>query len=91
MRHPRWSYGFKLHLVINSYGQIVNWLISAGNVSDNNADLLKKLIANLQGICVGDKGDHTSLLELFYTNGLYLVLKPEKNMKQQCPANYNNQ
>lgn len=86
-----WFYGFKLHLVINPYGQIVNWTITSGNVSDNNADLLKKLLRNLEGICVGDKGYYTSLFEWFYANGLHLVLKPKKNIKQQTPSPYDHQ
>jgi hypothetical protein len=86
-----WFFGFKLHLVINAYGQIVNWTITSGNVSDNNADLLKKLLRNLEGICVGDKGYYSSLFEWFYSNGLHLVLKPKKNINQRLPSLYDHQ
>lgn len=86
-----WFYGFKIHLVINSYGQIVNWTLSTGNVADNNVELLKKLLHNLKGICVGDKGYHTSLFEWFYTNGLQVVTKPKKSMKQDTISLYEHQ
>lgn len=86
-----WFYGFKVHLVINPYGQIVNWAITCGNVADNNSDLLKKLLQNLEGICVGDKGYYTSLFEWFYTQGLHLILKPKKNNKRQLPSPFDHQ
>lgn len=86
-----WFYGFKVHLVINPYGQIVNWTLTCGNVADNNTELLKKLLNGLQGICVGDKGYYTSLFEWFYTTGLHLVLKPKKNMKTDNPSQFDHQ
>jgi len=86
-----WFYGFKVHLVINAYGQIVNWTVTSGNVADNNPNLLKKLLQNLQGICVGDKGYYTTLFEWFYTHGLLLVVKPKKNNKKHLPSPYDHQ
>ncbi len=86
-----WFYGFKIHLVINCLGEIVNWTITPGNVADNNQSLLKKLLHNLKGICVGDKGYYTSLFEYFYSNGLHLILKPKKNMKKDSPSPYEHQ
>ncbi|MCU0326278.1 MAG: IS982 family transposase [Spirosomaceae bacterium] len=77
-----WFYGFKLHLVINSYGEIVNWLLTPANVADNNQELLIKLLKGLEGICIGDRGYHTALFEWFYVNKLHLIVKPKKNMKQ---------
>jgi hypothetical protein len=65
-----WFYGFKLHLVINDRGQIVNWTITAGNVADNNAALLQQLLKELCRICIGDKGYFTSLFEWFYQQKL---------------------
>lgn len=29
-----WFYGFKLHLVINDRGEIIQWLLTPGNVDD---------------------------------------------------------
>jgi len=77
-----WFYGFKIHLVINDRGEIVNWTITAGNVADNNAVLLKQLLGGLNGICLADKGYYTSLFEWFYQQKLHLIIKPKLNMKK---------
>ena len=38
-----WFYGFKLHLIINNEGEIMNFKITKGNVFDNQVieDLIK--------------------------------------------------
>ena len=77
-----WFFGLKLHLVINNLGQIIGFDLTPGNVADNNQELLKKLLGQLEGLCVGDKGYLTKLFELFYENGLHLITKPRKNMKK---------
>ena len=55
----RWFYGFKAHLVINQYGQLVNFVITPGNVADNNGGLLTELLADLKGQCFGDRAGPT--------------------------------
>lgn len=78
-----WFYGFKIHLVINELGQIVNFMITTANVSDNNEHVLKQLFENLQGHCFGDKGYLSKLFEEFYGKGLKLVTKVRSNMKNK--------
>ncbi|MDO1446701.1 IS982 family transposase [Rhodocytophaga aerolata] len=78
-----WFYGFKLHLVINNYGQIINFLFTQGNVADNNKDVLKYLLAGLQGQCFADKGYLSTLFEEFYLQGLQLVTKVRAKMKNK--------
>lgn len=51
-----WFYGFKLHLVINQFGEIIAFLITSGNVSDINEKVLCTLTENLTGKLFGDKG-----------------------------------
>lgn len=51
-----WFFGFKLHAVINHMGQLVVFRITAGNVADNNTDLLGRLTARLKGFLFGDAG-----------------------------------
>jgi hypothetical protein len=81
-----WFFGFKIHLVINHLGQIMNMKITSGNVADNNVRLLQSILAGLQGKCCGDRGYQTSLFEAFYQQGLHLLVKPKKNMKKvQAP------
>ncbi|TBO43358.1 hypothetical protein EYS08_08125 [Pedobacter kyonggii] len=50
-----WFFGFKLHLPINDRGEILNFLISQGNMDDRaleREEFLKKIFGKL----FGDKG-----------------------------------
>jgi hypothetical protein len=78
-----WFFGFKLHLVVNNLGQMVQCLFTTGSKSDNDAKVLKSLLANLKGSCFGDKGYMTKLFEYFKNNDLNLVTKIRKNMKNK--------
>jgi hypothetical protein len=78
-----WFYGFKLHLVINNFGQIINFLFTQGNVADNNQAVLKHMLTGLQGQCFADKGYLSSLFEEFYLQGLQLVTKVRAKMKNK--------
>lgn len=78
-----WFYGFKVHLVINNWGEIVSFQLSAANQSDNHVDILTHLLSHLQGICVGDKGYLTQLWAKFYEDGLKIVHKIRNNMKNK--------
>ncbi len=68
---------------INNYGEIVSFALSAANKADNNQEILKHLLRHLEGICVGDKGYLTQLWEKFYENGLKIIHKVKKNMKNK--------
>jgi hypothetical protein len=76
-----WFYGFKAHLVINQYGQLVNFVLTAGNVADNNPGVLHEALGGLTGQCFGDRGYLTRLFAEFYQQGLQLVTKLRKGMK----------
>lgn len=77
-----WFFGLKLHLVINHQGHVVNFLLTPANVADNNHQVLHYLLDDLQGSCYGDKGYLTTLFEQFYQQGLRVVTKAKKAMKQ---------
>jgi hypothetical protein len=76
-----WFYGLKLHLVTNQHGQLIRFLITPANVADNNQQVLDYLLKGLLGKCYGDKGYLSSLLEQLLQQGLHLVTKLRKNMK----------
>lgn len=76
-----WFYGLKAHLVINQYGQLVNFAITPGNVADNNGSLLTELLGGLKGQCFGDRGYLTGLFAEFYQAGLHIVTKVRRKMK----------
>lgn len=78
-----WFFGFKIHLVINNHGEIINFLFTKGNVADNNQAVLRELLTGLKGQCFGDKGYITKLFEEFYQQGLHLITKVRGNMKNR--------
>jgi len=77
-----WFYGLKLHLIINEYGQPCSFLVTSGNKTDNNEEVLKTLFRGLQGIFYGDKGYLTKLKAWLKIQGVELITKVRKNMKK---------
>ena len=77
-----WFFGFKLHLVINDKGEIMAFKMTAGNVDDREP--VPNLVRNLIGKLVGDKGYISqNLFEKLYQQGLQLITKIKKNMKNK--------
>lgn len=79
-----WFYGFKLHLVTNVSGDIISFYITSGNVADSNEAVILKLTKNLIGKLFGDRGYllNKNLFKKLYLNGLHVITKLRKNMKQ---------
>lgn len=79
-----WFYGFKLHLVINNHGEILAWMLTPGNVADNDLQLCKRLSKGLHGLLFGDRGYISQkLLEELLEQNLKLVTKIKRNMKNK--------
>lgn len=79
-----WFYGFKLHLIINNRGEILAWLITPGNVADNDLDICTRLGKGIQGLLFGDKGYISQkLFEQLFAHNLKLVTKIKRNMKNK--------
>ena len=76
-----WFFGFKLHAVINQYGQLVIFNLTSGNVADNNPSLLRKITERLEGFLYGDAGYISSIVEELRERGVHLITKLRKNMK----------
>ena len=77
-----WFYGFKLHIIINDRGEILDFIITPGNVDDrkplNDMDLHKRIFGKLYG----DKGYISKdLFEKLFVDGMHLITKIKKNMK----------
>ena len=78
-----WFYGFKLHLVVNDRGKILQLCITPGNVDDRKP--VPRLARKLFGKLFGNKGYISqplaqSLYEMF---DVQLITKLRKNMKGQ--------
>lgn len=76
-----WFFGFKLHVVVNDQGQLLNMALTPGNVDDRKP--VPKLVRRLFGKLVGDRGYISKKLhrELLETFGLQLITKIKTNMK----------
>lgn len=78
-----WFFGFKLHLIVNHLGQIIQCAFTTGSKSDNEANILKILLKDVTGKCFGDKGYITKLFEYFKEKDLSLITRVRKNMKEK--------
>jgi transposase len=78
-----WFFGFKLHLVVNDRGELLNMALTPGNVDDRKP--VPKLVEDLFGKLFGDKGYISQpLFELLLeTFGIRLVTKLRSNMKNR--------
>jgi hypothetical protein len=80
-----WFYGFKVHLIINVFGEIIAFYITPGNVSDNNGTVITKLTKKIFGKVFGDKGYliNKDLFHKLFSSGIHFVTKARKNMKNK--------
>lgn len=77
-----WFYGFKLHLIINDKGEILEFMLTQGNVDDREPLKNKSFHDKIFGKLIGDKGYICqSLFEKLFINGIHLMTKLRKNMK----------
>lgn len=77
-----WFYGFKLHLVINDRGELLDVCFTPGNVSDLKP--VPALTGRLFGKLVGDKGYISRpLFEQLFVRGLQLITRVKSNMKNR--------
>jgi hypothetical protein len=78
-----WFFGFKLHLVVNEKGEILNIKLTPGNVDDRKPvpDLLKDFF----GCVYGDKGYISGSLTayLLVEHGIRFITKLKSNMKNR--------
>lgn len=75
-----WFFGFKLHMIFNTKGEIIRLFITPGNVGDRTPvlDMMKDITAKL----IGDKGYISKdLFAKLFQQGSMLITKIKKNMK----------
>lgn len=78
-----WFFGFKLHLVVNDQGELLNFCLTPGNVDDRTP--VPKLLQKLFGKVFADKGYISGKLamQLMQSTGVQLITKLRRNMKQR--------
>ena len=77
-----WFFGFKLHLICNEKGELLNFMITPGDVDDRKPLELKSFIEFIYGKLVGDKGYICkNLFQRLFVDGIQLITKLKSNMK----------
>ena len=76
-----WFFGFKLHLVINDRGELLNVQITPGNIDDRKP--VVELLQDFWGKVFADKGYVSQSLaqHLQEKYGVMLMAKPRRNMR----------
>ena len=77
-----WFFGFKLHLICNEKGELLNFMITPGDIDDREPLKYKAFMEFIYGKLVGDKGYiGKELFQRLFVNGIQLVTKLKSNMK----------
>lgn len=78
-----WFFGFKLHLVCNDQGELLNMAVTPGNTDDRVPVL--SLLKGLSGKVVADRGYISQKLftQLLTQMGIQLITKVKRNMKNK--------
>jgi hypothetical protein len=77
-----WFFGFKLHLICNEKGELLNFIITPGDVDDRKPLEYKAFIELIYGKLVGDKGCISkNLFQRLFVDGIQLITKLKSNMK----------
>ena len=75
-------YGFKLHIVVSDEGELLAYMVTAGNVDDRKPVL--RLVRKVFGKVIGDKGYISSdLFDQLMQQGVQLITKIKSNMKNK--------
>ena len=74
-----WFYGFKLHVIVNEHGDLLDFCLTPGNIDDRKPlpDLLKRIV----GQVFGDKGYLSAKLrDALREQGIALITTLRRNM-----------
>ena len=77
-----WFYGFKLHLVVNEKGQLLNFVVTQASVDDRQPLKDPKFRNALSGKLYADKGYISAdLTQTLFSGGVHLITQIRNNMK----------
>jgi len=77
-----WFYGFKLHIIVNDKGELLDFMITQANVDDRFALKTDNFLKKLFGSLYADKGYISKeLTSILFDQGLHFVTGIRNNMK----------
>ena len=77
-----WFFGFKLHLICNEKGELLNFMITPGDVDDRKPLEYKSFMEFIYCKLVGGKGYISKeLFQKLFVDGIQLITKLKSNMK----------
>ncbi|MBQ2208887.1 MAG: IS982 family transposase, partial [Prevotella sp.] len=77
-----WFFSFKLHLICNERGELLNFMITPGDVDDRKPLEYKAFVEFIYGKLVEDKGYISkNLFQRLFVDGIQLIIKLKNNMK----------
>lgn len=77
-----WFHGFKLHIIINDKGEILNFTITQANVDDRAPLKQERFLDKIFGKLFADKGYiGKELAQLLFIDGVQIITQIKKNMK----------
>ena len=77
-----WFFGFKLHIICNEMGEIVNFMFTPGNVDDRDPLKVERFTKELYGKIIADRGYISKdLFCKLFVNGIQLITKLKNKMK----------
>ena len=69
-----WFFGFKLHLICNERGELLNFMITPGDVDDRKPLEYKAFVEFIYGKLVGDKGYISkNLFQRLFVDGIQVI------------------
>lgn len=84
-----WYFGFKLHLICNERGEVLNFMLTKANVDDRDVHVFNRLSDNVFGKLFADKGYISQgLFDRLYNDGIHLVTGLRSNMKNKLMPLY---
>lgn len=77
-----WFFGFKLHIVCNEKGEILNYMLTPGDIDDRKPLEYESFMEFIYGKLIGDKGYISKhLFNKLFVDGIQLITKLKSNMK----------
>lgn len=77
-----WFHGFKLHIIINDKGEILNFTITQANVDDRQPLKQERFLDKIYGKLFADKGYiGKNLMQMLFIDGVQLITSIKNNMK----------